>query len=103
MTRVVTPDALDRVERTLKERIDALTALHEVQRVADARALNLQAAEYERRLDVLNHNHTQAAEAAARTVPRETFEAFKEKLTAVGVTLGIGLIIALVTFGLRRP
>ena len=40
-------------------------------------ALDLQAKEYERRLDTLNHAHADALRAQAATVPRETFEAFK--------------------------
>jgi hypothetical protein len=39
-------------------------------------ALELQAAEYGRRLGELNHAHQQALEAQARTVPRETYEEF---------------------------
>jgi hypothetical protein len=40
-------------------------------------ALDLQAREYERRLDTLNHAHEDARRAQADTVPREMFEAFK--------------------------
>jgi len=40
------------------------------------KALILQATEYERRLNTLNHAHEQAVEAQARTVPREMFEQY---------------------------
>jgi hypothetical protein len=39
-------------------------------------ALRLQAAEYERRLTVLNHAHEDAIRAQAMTVPREMFNGF---------------------------
>jgi chromosome segregation ATPase len=41
---------------------------------ARAEALRLQADEYERRLDVLNHAHEEAREVASRTVSRKEFE-----------------------------
>lgn len=44
----------------------------------DARALRLQAIEYERRLSDLNHAHQQAREAAAQTVPREIYDRDRE-------------------------
>ncbi len=42
--------------------------------MASERALGLQAGEYERRLDVLNHAHEEAREVAARTVTRKEFD-----------------------------
>jgi hypothetical protein len=48
-----------------------------------AEALKLQAQEYERRLDVLNHAHEEAREVASRTVSRKEFEDYvKSTMTA---------------------
>ncbi len=46
----------------------------EEQLKASEKALRLQAEEYERRLDVLNHAHEEAREVAAKTVNRKEFE-----------------------------
>jgi len=46
-------------------------------RLASAeRALALQAVEYERRLDELNHAHARALSVQEKTLPREIFEVF---------------------------
>ena len=42
------------------------------------KALTLQAAEYERRLIVLNHAHEAAVKEQARVLPRELFDQFKD-------------------------
>lgn len=52
----------------LKELIDVQLALRD-------KALELQAAEYQRRLEVLNHANERADEALRTYVPRERFEA----------------------------
>jgi len=70
-------------ERIANEHTARLTSEKSVEK-----ALALQAQEYERRLDALNHAHQQAIEAQAMTVPRETFEAYiKEAKTALDVAL----------------
>ena len=62
-------------ERTLAVSRDA----HAKERVTEQlaardKAMELQATEYQRRLDVLNHAHQAAVEAQAKTVPREMWE-----------------------------
>lgn len=66
-------------EISLKEYVEALLA-GEKERVdekfnAQANALQLQAVENLRRLDELNHAHSQAREIQSTYLPRETFEA----------------------------
>lgn len=61
------------------ERVHALMVKREKEKVSIqlrslARALKLQAKEYERRLQDLNHAHTQAQERNASYIPRETFD-----------------------------
>ena len=70
----MTPEALDRIEKLAQERLAAFKELYESEKAATKEALRLQAAEYERRLDTLNHAHQAALEAQAKTVPREMFE-----------------------------
>lgn len=53
-----------RHERELREQASAF----------EEKARSLQAAEYERRLSVLNHAHDEAKENWARSLPREIFE-----------------------------
>lgn len=60
----------------LRDALDALKELFMSINAADTKALELQAAEYERRLETLNHAHQQAVEAQARTVPRELFDQY---------------------------
>lgn len=60
----------DEVKRQLSDFEKHLAA----QREADMTALRLQAAEYERRLDVLNHAHEEARAVQAVTVTRERFD-----------------------------
>ena len=43
------------------------------------KALTMQAREYERRLEELNHAHTQAVSERLRVLPREIFEQFKHE------------------------
>jgi len=78
------------MERALREQEhialrDALEAIRETFRaqvISDRRALELQAREYERRLDTLNHAHEQAVEAQAMTVPRELFDQYVKETGA---------------------
>ena len=62
----------------LEHRLTLLEAAVE----ASDRALLVQAREYERRLADLNHAHELAKEAAALTVPRETFDRFVFQIDA---------------------
>ncbi len=62
--------------KAIREALEAVKTLFTAQSISDRRALELQAAEYERRLDTLNHAHEAAVEAQARTVPREVFDQY---------------------------
>lgn len=68
--------------RLLDERINTERRLREQSHRTTARALRLQATEYERRLESLNHAHQQTIETAARTVPREMFEQYVRENTS---------------------
>ena len=54
--------------------ITHIRELIEVREVASANALRLQAREYERRLEDLNHNHKRMQEAGQRTVSIEVYD-----------------------------
>jgi hypothetical protein len=72
----------------VREALGALKSLFDARVLSDRRALELQAAEYERRLDDLNHAHEQAVEAQAMTVPRELFDQFvKESVSSRAAAL----------------
>lgn len=58
------------------ENIKAQRELSDFRATALEKALLLQASEYERRLNVLNHAHEVAVKEAARVVPREMFDQF---------------------------
>ena len=66
----------------LAERLAAERALREQAVAYIDKALQLQASEYERRLDDLNHAHAQAVEAQAKTVPREMFDQYVKETAA---------------------
>lgn len=74
----VTPEALDRVERSLRERMDAGDALLTAHRAADQVALDLKAVETERRLENLNHEATRIQKVLEQSIPRETFENYAQ-------------------------
>jgi hypothetical protein len=59
------------------------------------KALLLQATEYERRLDLLNHEHARAAENWRLSLPRERYEADVRAQTARLVAWIMGVIAAL--------
>ncbi len=65
---------------TLREYFEAALnherELRETNDIANAKALSLQAGEYGRRLDDLNHAHEHAVEQQATFMPRELFEAY---------------------------
>ena len=60
----------------LKEQIKGLRELIVQQDKSVEKALELQAREYERRLDDLNHAHKQAVETQATFVSREVYDAY---------------------------
>jgi hypothetical protein len=64
----------DATRAYLELRIDYEQRLVTARLDAQDRALTLQAAEYERRLEVLNHAHAAAVKESARVLPRETFD-----------------------------
>jgi hypothetical protein len=70
------PDNEPATRRELDQRFAALEKHIDLRFDSRDVALELQAAEYGRRLGELNHAHQQALEAQARTVPRETYEEF---------------------------
>jgi hypothetical protein len=52
-----------------------------------SKALELQAKEYERRLDVLNHENERISEILKQSIPREVFDRFCESvLVRIGAT-----------------
>lgn len=58
----------------VREQIAMLKELIETRLEGMDKALALQAREYERRLETLNHAHRQAEEALARTVQQDVFD-----------------------------
>jgi len=66
MPKDCTPDI-----KVIWAELKSLRTLVETVRQGDMRALELQAHEYERRLDELNHSHTLAAQRYAQFVSRE--------------------------------
>ncbi len=60
----------------IESRITHERELREEAAAAALRALELQAHEYERRLDVLNHSQARLDQAVGSTVPREIFDAY---------------------------
>ena len=66
----------------MREALESIKELFKQQAVSDRRALELQAEEYERRLDTLNHAHQAAVEAQAKTVPREMFDQYVKEQQA---------------------
>lgn len=75
---VITPAALDRIESNLLERIATLQILVTERRESDIKALELQASEYERRLEALNNESTRIQKVLDASIPRETFENYKK-------------------------
>ena len=66
----------------LRELLGAVKDAIVAQAVNDRRALELQAAVYEQRLEVLNHAHAAAVEAQAMTVPREMFDQYVKETSS---------------------
>jgi multidrug resistance efflux pump len=65
--------------RELEQRLRALRELQATKNELHAKALELQATEYARRMDELNHAHKLAEENWARSLPRETFANFVDQ------------------------
>ena len=65
--------------RELEQRLRSMRELLRTEAELHSKALELQAAEYKRRLDELNHAHQQAQENWARSLPRETFASFQSE------------------------
>lgn len=61
---------------------------HEEQHKSDSRALRLQAGEYERRLNELNHAHQRAEEAQGKFVSLQVYEGVIRDLRALIVVQG---------------
>jgi hypothetical protein len=72
------PDSLVS-RRELELRLTALRELLDSREHAFSKALELQAAEYSRRMAELNHAHQQAQDNWARSLPRETFSNFVDQ------------------------
>jgi len=85
--------------KVLWAELQALRTLVETVRQGDMRALELQAHEYERRLDELNHSHTLAAQRYSQFVSRELHDkefARVDKDTSIlsrMVWIGIGIAL----------
>jgi hypothetical protein len=84
--------------------IKSLRAEIEAVRKGDMKALELQAKEYERRLDELNHSHTLAAARYAQFVSRELhdreFSRVDRDINSLARVVWIGVGIALLGEGL---
>jgi len=102
--RLATVEALDRLERSLREyadhigevaaharkahlelhasRREADLELHRTNRAADAKALELRATEVEGRLTNLNNEGARIAKVLEASVPREVFENYKNSQAA---------------------
>ncbi len=65
----------------LDARIESIQALSRLELGKMEQARAIQAAEYERRLEALNHAHEQARETLATYLPREAFESFVKEQT----------------------
>lgn len=80
--------------------LKALRAEIEAVRKGDMKALELQAREYERRLDELNHSHSLAAERYAQYVSRELhdreFSRVDKDIATLSRIVWIGVGIALI-------
>lgn len=69
-----------------------LITLEQYQKATE-KALELQAKEYERRLDSLNHAHDQAIQDKTLLLPREIFEAFLKEFQQYKETTSRALIL----------
>lgn len=72
--RTLVRQQLDTIREVMEQRLDAMDAALVLQRNINHEKLQMQAAEYERRLTVLNHAHEEAVRERNRTLPREMFE-----------------------------
>ena len=67
----VMPSDEIKLREYLEAQIQFLESRVEAQQLANERALSIQAREYERRLDELNHAHATAVQTLATYIPRE--------------------------------
>lgn len=81
------------VREVALEKAAALEKALELQAHMNEKALTLQAKEYERRLEELNHSHKNAMENWARTLPRELFEQFEKSTDEWKRSVDAALII----------
>ena len=102
----------DAVKVDLKEHLQVLVREQD-RRIEQAtrdseRALRLQATEYERRLDDLNHTHAQTRRDQEQYMPREKFEVFslqvearlrRQELWAYGIPITLVISVALALLG----
>ena len=65
----------------LDERLKAMGERMEREERANQRAIRLASDELARRLDILNHSHSQMLEAQSRFMPRELYETESKQLT----------------------
>ena len=70
---------LDYERSLVVQRFEQLERLHAQERQMLTTALDRQAGEYERRLDVLNHAHEAAVKEQARVLPREMHDLFAKE------------------------
>lgn len=68
------------VQTTIEREIAHLKELYRIQGDAIKLALDLQAEEYERRLEILNGEAEQLRDMQATYLPRESFEAFQKQV-----------------------
>lgn len=117
MPRVADPGMPPSLREYLEQRLDYERTLVAEKFLSVNRALELQAKEYERRLQELNHAHAIAKEKEKDTLPREIFYAFRDEyekrhrvlelaLTAIqsrGTTwiVAIGIFLSALTVALR--
>lgn len=78
----------------LAARLDAMEKLIDERRKHDEAALKLQAKEYERRLDHLNHAQHEADRRNANYISREVYESEIGALRKL-VYIGVGVIITI--------
>jgi len=89
----------------MKEYLDKKVAILEERLESSKVALKLQAEDYQRRLDILNHEAEQLKEMQLKYLPRETYEinhrlledkiAENQKLVYIGVGLALAIEIVL--------
>lgn len=72
--RTLVKHQLDATREVVEQRLDTMDHALVLQRDLDREKVAIQAAEYERRLTVLNHAHEEAVRERNRVLPREMFD-----------------------------